>query len=585
VLGKSAIKVIATITVLGCGLVLGLTQCSSVEQLTGGASSEGPSPNRYGSYLAGRFAASERDASSAAHYFDNALKFDPQNPELLERAILSDVSRGDIDSAASYAEDLVKRAPSTRIPHLVIAVRATRDGGHAKARKSFERVAGNAAAEISAKLGIAYSHFAEGNLAGAKEAIGKLVSLGGTRAFGLYHQAVIEDLSGKPVEALADFEEANRLSQGDSLRILQAYAGHLARQGQLALARDTYRDFLKKAPAHPVVRKALARLDAGEIPQRMISNANQGMAETLYGIASSLSEENSFEIPVFYLQLALALDPAHDLSLSLLGDRLEAAERWEDAIIVYQKIPATSPLYQNARQQIAQNLQRLKRPDDALKVLNEALTNSDDDVDTYASIADVLRSQEKYAEAAVIYTKAIVLIGKPEERHWTLFYTRGISYERSKRWNDAEADLNRALVLKPEQPLVMNYLAYSWVEQGLNITQALAMLKRAVDLRPEDGFIVDSLGWAHFRLGDFKSASQYLEQAVLLEPGQATINDHLGDAYWRMGRKLEARFQWQRALTLGAEDGDEPKIRNKLQAGLEELPRAPSLASSPQGGK
>ncbi len=572
----SLFKVGAVVVALGAGLVFGLTQCSTIDQVEQSRTSS----NKYGSYLAGRYAASERDADAAALYFDKALKFDPDNPELLERAIMSEVAGGDLDGAANHAENLIAKAPSARIPRLVIGVRAMRDGGYAKARQEFEKVSGNAAAEIGARLGGAYAHFSEGNATEALAVIDKIADIASVRAFALYHKGVIEDLSGRSKEALAHFDEANRLSDGESLRILQAYAVHLARTGDVAKAKQVYVDFLKKAPANPVVRRALARLDAG-IPDRVIGNAKQGIAETFYGIASSLSDERAVEIPVFYLQLAIALDPNHDLSLSLLGDRLETAERYDDAIAMYGRIAKTSPLYNNARMQIAQNLQRLKKSDEALKVLNESLTGTADDVDIYASIGDVLRAEERYADAAEAYNKAIALIGQPQERHWTLFYTRGISYERSKRWVEAERDLKQALKLKPEQPLVMNYLAYTWVEQGVNQTEALAMLKRAVELRPEDGFVIDSLGWAYFRLGDYQSAIKYLEQAILLEPGEATINDHLGDAYWRVGRRLEAKYQWQHALMLKPNQDDEPKIKRKIEAGLEELPKSPAQAANP----
>ncbi|MFM9865287.1 MAG: tetratricopeptide repeat protein [Micropepsaceae bacterium] len=565
---------------LAAALTVGLTQCSAIDQQREAAQSS--SSNKYGSYLAGRYAASERDSSAAAHYFDKALTFDPGNPELLERAVMSEVAEGDLDAAANHAEDLIKGTPTARIAHLIIGVRAMRDGGYAKARTAFEQVSGNPAAEIAARLGLAYSHFSEGKSSEAIAVIGKLVDLGSVRAFALYHQAVIEDLSGKPQEALPHFEEANRLSEGDSLRILQAYAVHLARNGQMDKAKGVYRDFLKKAPSNPVVSRALARLEAGQVPDRVISGSKQGLAETMYGLAASLSDERSVEIPVFYLQLGLALKPQHDLSLTLLGDRMETAERYEDAIEIYGRVQPASPLYANARQQIAQNLQRQKKWDEALKVLTGALSGGPEDVDTQASIGDVLRGQEKYAEAAEAYSKAIALIGTPQERNWVLYYTRGISYERSKRWVEAERDLKQALKLKPEQPLVMNYLAYSWVEQGVNTADALTMLKRAVELRPEDGFIIDSLGWAYYQLGDYKNAIKYLEQAILLEPGEPTVNDHLGDAYWRVGRKLEARFQWQHALNLKPDAKEEPKIRRKIEAGLENLPKAPAQAGTPQ---
>jgi tetratricopeptide (TPR) repeat protein len=577
---KSIVTTAAAICALTAGLV-GLTQCSTFEDTP-----EAKAPaNRYGSYLAGRFAANDRDADSAALFFDKALKFDPSNPELLERAIMSEVAQGDLDGAAEHAEALVQNAPTARIPHLVIGVRAMRDGAFAKARQEFEKVSGNAAAEIGARLGLAYAHFSEGNFAKASDVIEKMSASDGVRAFARYHLAVMEDLSGRKAEALAHFEEANRLSDGDSLRILQAYAAHLARAGQMPKAKQVYRDFLKKAPSNPIVKAALARLDAGIVPERVITSSKQGLAETLYGIASSLSDERSIEIPVFYLQLALALEPGHDLALSLFGDRLEAAERLDDAIAVYQRIPASSSLYLNARQQIAQNLQKQKKPDEALTVLRSTLKGTADDVEIHASIGDVLRSQEEYADAAEAYTRAIKLIGKPEDRHWTLYYTRGISYERAKRWADAERDLKFALTLKPDQPLVMNYLAYTWVEQNVNMPQALAMLKKAVELRPDDGFIIDSLGWAYYRMGDFRTAIEYLEKAVLLEPGEATINDHLGDAYWRIGRRLEAKYQWQHALTLGPEKADEPKIRRKIEAGMTDLPRVPAQAGTPQSGQ
>ena len=578
----SLMKASLAVAALGAGLVIALTQCSSIEQRQAGAA---PVANRYGSYLAGRYAASTRDSGAAALYFDKALNYDPANAELLERAVMSYLAQGNLDAAADRAQSLIKDHPKAGLAHLVIAVRAMRDGGYAKARQEFEKVAGNAAAEITAKLGAAYASYSEGNSNDALQTIAKLSDLGGVRPFALYHQAIVEDLSGDAKGALAHFEEANRLSNGESLRIMQAYAVHLARTGAPDKAKAVYNEFLKKAPQNPVVRRALAVLDAGQIPDRVIPGARQGLTETFYGIAASLSDERSVEIPVFYLQLGLALDSHHDLSLSLLGDRFDTAERYEDANEIYKRIQKTSPLYANARQQIAQNLQRQKQEDEALTVLRGTLSGAPEDAQVQGAIGDVLRGQEKYPEAVDAYSKAIALIGTPAERHWSLFYTRGIAYERSKRWGDAERDLRMALKLKPEQPLVMNYLGYSWVEQGINKTEALSMLKRAVELSPEDGFIMDSLGWAYFRLGDFRSAAQYLERAILLAPGESVMNDHLGDAYWRVGRRLEAKYQWQHALMLKPEKNDEPAIRRKIEVGLEDLPKDPAQAGTPKAGQ
>lgn len=582
----TVIKAALAVGALGAALVVGLVQCSSFDN----QANTSP-PNRYGSYLAGRQAAMDKDASNAAIYFDKALKFDPENPELLERALMSEVAEGDLDGAVQHAEELAKRVPSARTPHIVLGVRAMRDGGYAKAREEFGKVQGNAAAEIAARVGLSYAYTSEGNVTEAIAVIEKLAQTSGARAFALYHEGVVNDLSGRNAEALKQFEEANRLSESESLRILQAYAVSLARNGRLAEAKKAMQAYLVKAPNNPVVKSIVAKLDSGQVPDRVIANVKQGLAETLYGIASSVADDASIEIPVFYLQLALSLEPRHEFALSLLADRLESVQQWEKANEIYRRIPPTSPLYTNALQQTAQNLQRLEKPDDALATLRGALKGTTDDVEIYASIGDILRSQDKHMEAVDAYTSAIKLIGEPKERHWTIFYTRGISYEQAKKWDLAEADLKMALKLKPEQPLVMNYLAYSWVEQRMHVPEALEMLKRAVELRPEDGYIVDSLGWAYYQLGDYQRAIEYLEKAIAIEPGQATINDHLGDAYWRIGRKLEAKYQWQHAMTLKPEKKDEPLIARKIEVGLQDLPAtgktqagsSPAPAASTQG--
>lgn len=573
-MSKQAVRWIAFITALNCGAVLALTQCSSFEGLRP-AKQATASESRLGSYLAGRFAVSERDPEAAARYFRTALKFDPENPALLERVMLSEVAGGDIDKAATYAESLLARMPAAKLPNLVVGVRALRDAGYAKARQSLARIKDSPAAVIAAQVGIAYAYHSEGNVEAALAALKPLVEDGATRAFALYHQGLIQDLAGRSKEALPVLEEANRLSDGESLRILEAYGNHLARMGKTAEARRVFEAFLVKLPDNPVISRALARVNAGQAPERVVANARQGMAETLYGIAASTSDEKSFDIPVFYLQLALALEPQHELSLSLLADRLESVERYEDAITVYERVPASSPIYASMRQQIAQNLQRLEKPEEAIRVLTAALNGTRDDLRTYAGIADVQRSEEQFPQAIENYSKALALVGKPDERHWLLYYTRGIAYERAKRWSESEADLKQSLKLKPNNPSVMNYLAYSWVDRGVNVEEALGMLKQAVAARPEDGYIVDSLGWAYFKLGKYEEAVRYLEQAILLEPGLATINDHLGDAYWKVGRHNEARFQWQHALTMEPEKGEEPKIRRKLEVGLEDVASAP----------
>ena len=172
--------------------------------------------------------------------------------------------------------------------------------------------------------------------------------------------------------------------------------------------------------------------------------------------------------------------------------------------------------------------------------------------------------------ARTSYAKGIATIANPEKANWLIFYFRGICNERTKNWAGAEADLKKALELFPDQPHVLNYLGYSWVDQGVNLDDGMKMIRRAVDQRPDDGYIVDSLGWAHFRLGNFEEATKHLERAIELKPEDPTINDHLGDCYWKVGRILEAQFQWAHARDLKPDPDELKKIEEKLRVGLAE---------------
>jgi Flp pilus assembly protein TadD len=179
-----------------------------------------------------------------------------------------------------------------------------------------------------------------------------------------------------------------------------------------------------------------------------------------------------------------------------------------------------------------------------------------------------LRSRERYAEALDYYTRALALTPAPAKDNWALFYSRGVCNERLKNWPAAEADFKKALALAPDESLVLNYLGYSWVDQGRNLKQAMEYIRKAVKLKPDDGYYVDSLGWAYYRLGNLPAAVEHLERAVELKPDDPIINDHLGDAYWKVGRKFEAKYQWQQALTLKPEDDLVVTIRKKIEAGL-----------------
>jgi tetratricopeptide (TPR) repeat protein len=296
----------------------------------------------------------------------------------------------------------------------------------------------------------------------------------------------------------------------------------------------------------------------------------QGIGEGMFSIASALSDDQGLEVAVMYTQLALSVGNNRDIALTLLGDLYEDMQNYQRAIAAYQSIPSTSLLRSNAEIEIAVNLQKLEKSDEAKAQLKAVIAKDPKSRDAILTLGNIYRSNEEFSQAAEAYSQDIALIPVPTRNDWTLFYYRGIAYERMKQWEKAESDLRRALALEPDQPMVLNYLGYSMVEKKINLLEAMEMVRKAVELKPNDGYIVDSLGWAHYQLGEYDEAVKQLEHAVELKPADPVIADHLGDAYWRVGRQLEARFQWQHAKDNKPEVADLERIEKKLKSGLAE---------------
>src|SRR6266852_5599164 len=257
------------------------------------------------------------------------------------------------------------------------------------------------------------------------------------------------------------------------------------------------------------------------------------------------------------------------------------------AIKVYERMPASSPLKRNAQIQLATNLDAADRSDEAIKILKGVTAEDGKDIEAVMALGNIERGRKKFADCVQTYSQGIDVLPQGNDKaNWIYYYYRGICEERSKQWSKAETDMRKALELQPEQPHVLNYLGYSWIDQGINLDEGMKMIKRAVDQRPDDGYIVDSLGWAYYRIGSYEDAVKNLERAIDLKPEDPTINDHLGDAYWRIGRTLEAKFQWAHARDLKPEPEELPKIEAKMENGLpDDTSSAASADKKKEDGK
>jgi tetratricopeptide (TPR) repeat protein len=355
------------------------------------------------------------------------------------------------------------------------------------------------------------------------------------------------------------------------LRVADAYARWLSRGKDPAAAIAVYAAFDKKLARHPLVQQGLRDTRAGKKLAPLVDSAQSGAAEALYGIGATLTRRGGEDLALVYLQLSLYLAPNHSLALLSLADLYESVKKPTMAIKVYERMPANSPLKRNAQIQLATNLDAADRSDEAIKILKDVTAEDPKDIEAIMALGNIERGRKRFADCAQTYSQAIdVMPPENEKGAWVTYYYRGICQERSKQWSKAEIDMRKALELQPEQPHVLNYLGYSWIDQGINLDEGMKMIKRAVDQRPDDGYIVDSLGWAFYRIGNFEDAVKNLERAIELKPEDPTINDHLGDAYWRVGRTLEAKFQWAHARDLKPEPDELPKIEAKIANGLPE---------------
>ena len=529
-------------------------------------------PSLSGSYLAARLAGALKDVDSAADYYRRALNADPQNPFLIERAFLLALASGEVEQAAHLARRLVPLDKANRFARLTLAVEAIRKGALGEARSQLQEGGKGPLVDLSATLLTAWMLAGENK---ADEALAAIDALEGPEWYAIfknYHASLIAAWAGRTGEAEQRFRRAYEADRG-ALRIVEAYARFLARQGRAEEAQKLLQDFGAAVPNHPVVTALQSMIANGLKPEPLVETVKDGAAEALYGLGAALGQDGGEDLGSVYLALSLHLRPNQPLALLSLADAFVKAKQDQKAISILERVPRESPLYRNAQIQRDLLLDLAGRTEEAIQQLEILIEANQTDFDAITALGNILRSHKRFAEAAAVYTRAIDQIDRPEKRHWALYYFRGMSYERSNQWPKAETDLKQALALMPDQALILNYLGYSWVDQGKNLDQGLELIKRAVELKSEDGYIVDSLGWAYYRLGRYDDAVRELEKAVDLKPEDPVINDHLGDAYWTVGRRLEAQFQWTHARDLKPEPDDLAKIEEKLKHGLKEPER------------
>ncbi len=545
-------------------------------------------PNSFsGAFLAAQTAAADRDLNNAVAFYQRALSFEPDNADLKQRLLLSLLTAGRFDEALPYAESLKTTPDVERYSRVALAVDAFRKNDFAQARDLLKLALQNDLDKLLTGIMSGWATQGKGDTA---DAIAEVENLEGPDWYALFrtmHAALIADLAGDKdkagtlYKALYDDRAAAGAAPEAWLRGVEAYANFLARNAKRDEALKVLAELTDNTQGRGSLDVLRTKIEAGEALKPFIETPQQGAAEILYDMATALARPGSEDVVKTYLELARALAPDTDFVLMQLAAVSESMEKPEDAIGFYGKVPAASPLKRIAELQMGLNLADLKRNDEAKKHLTAVVEADPKDLRAYLALGGVHGALEEYRDAAGLYDRAVAAIGTPGKEHWNLFYQRGIAYERLKEWPKAEPNFKKALELFPDQPQVLNYLGYSWVDMNMNLEDGLNLIRKAVELRPEDGYIVDSLGWAYYRLGRYSEAVEELERAVRLRPEDPTINDHLGDAFWRAGRKREAVFKWSAVLDLEPEETEIPKLQKKLKEGLPDVKAEAAGAKNP----
>ncbi len=519
-----------------------------------------------GSYLAGRHASGHHDTLEAARYMRRALDYDATNRRLMEQTFLLELMSGHWDSSRVLADKIIAVDSAHAFARLFRGIDQFKAGNYEAASAHF-------VASHSGELGGLISNIAQawilsdkGQYEDAKKLLSQKSETDWVRDYQQYQRALIADVNGKVNDAQKAYSRLFR-KYHQMVRLVSSYAQFLARNGQSKAALVVLKKHFSKAPyRHPDIEYLQKQIESRVPIVANVQNSKEGISEIFFSLGDRRAEKDGFDDGLIFLQLARYLKPGFSAADYALANLLYRAKKYDRAVVFLNNIEEIQPIWLDAQILKAQCLHAKDDSDAAIRLLSE-LVNSNQKIELYNALGKLYLDEKKFADATVQYTKAIDLLKKPTPRDWFYFYGRGISYERQKIWPKAEQDFKTALKLSPNRADVLNYLGYSWVDLKINLDKAMNLIRKAVKLKHNNGYYVDSLGWAHYQLGQYDKALQHLEKAVLLQPDDPVINDHLGDAYWWVGRKLEAKYQWSHVLSLNPDKELVEKINEKLKTG------------------
>jgi Flp pilus assembly protein TadD len=524
-----------------------------------------------GAQLIARHALAIGDLNEAARAYDRLLLADPGNTALTRQAFLTNLLAFRPEAVA-----LARELPGLQAAQLLLADDDALAGRWRQAERRYAALADQGAMDVIRPLLMAWATAGGGEYDRALAQLQPLMQGKNFRGMFVLNAAMIADLAGKDTEAARLYKQAEAAFGASNLPLLRQVTSFDARHGRRAQAEAKLRQW---AAGNQELALALPGL-LKHLDERQVRRATDGMADVYTAFAAALRGQQSSQLSNVLLRLALNLRPDSTSARLLAADIALAGKHPADALAVLAPVGADDPLLPLVQMRRAVIAEQTGHTERALALLAEIAREAPDRPEPLVMRGNILRGHARYGEAIAAYDQAVALIPHPTANDWPLFYSRAIALDRAHKWPAAETDLMHALALSPGQPSVMNYLGYSLTEQDRDLPRARKLIEQAAAAQPDDGAIIDSLGWVMLRQGDTAGGLKQLERAAELEPNDPTINMHLGDAYWAVGRKLDAQFQWRRAMTLSPEPADQRKLEAKIAEGEKAL-GIPSAQAEP----
>ena len=531
-------------------------------------------PNQVGSFLSSKFARSITDIDKAAYYAQYSYSQNTAASGLGIIALEALLANGQIKEAIPIGIKISNEVPEITLAQYLKVLDSLDSNNFNKTLELLLKVSPNGIDTYILPILQTWAAAGSNQQTGGLKIIKDQAERGVLEPIYDYHSALINEFIGNSEAAKINYSNIIKKSNNANAQVYLSAAEFFKRNNNQGLLDKT---IAKLERLKPYSNELFLLKNSNVSPSKKINNVKDGIAEIFLNSAEILFNEGLDRQALIYGQIALYLSPNLDSASYLLGKIFRSINNNERAVKYLKNVKDNSSIFYDAKITYAEIIYDIEGTEKSFAILNKLHKLHPENINLSRSIAELFYKSENFDKSIEYYDLIFSKIEKIEFKHWPLFYSSGIALERGKKWERAEKQFLMALKFVPDNPQVLNYLGYSWIDQGININAAMEMIVKAAEQRPSDGYIIDSLGWAFYQIGQYEEAVIKLEKAVELT-SDSIIIDHLGDALFYSGRKIEAVFQWKRALEFEPSEEMTNKIKEKIEGTI--IPKAGINAAS-----